>query len=117
MNIKFSCCVVAFAGIVKLNVTVFDSSTARSTISCSSLILKLALYTTTKTLSSLMFPRLITSTVYFASNPGVIFVGPFTFLITIIFSSCSMVIVASSLVDAAFRLVQMLSLFASYSFA
>lgn len=39
----FSCCIVAFIGIVKLNVTFFDSSTPRFIISLSSLKLRLAL--------------------------------------------------------------------------
>ncbi len=64
-----------------------------------------------------MFPRLITSTVYSTRDPVVVFTGPVTSLTTTIFSSCSIVIVASVEDDVAFRLVQMFSSFGSESFA
>ena len=117
MNSSISFVDVVLSGILSANFTVFDFSTSNASISFSCLIPKLPLYITTKILSSFLFPRFITSAVYSASWPAVTFCGPFTSLITIIFSSSSIVIVACLSGEVALRLVQMLSLSGSNIFA
>ena len=101
---------------MKLNFTVLFFSISKFTISFSSLRFKFELYIIAKTLSSFLFPRFISSTVYSTYEPGDVVVGPVIFLITTKLSSLIRLMLISLFFVSALRLVQIVSLFSSVNF-